>query len=171
MAAPIYTQKEVDDLLAMPKVVQWDSRGRRGWDTHRERESITIQVIVEGDEDIRFSIEAFRNTELGEFSLILKGQIGARPLEGLCRYDIHDGPHRNHKDFWPPDEIADGKPHVHKYREKAIRQGLTWHSYAEILPDDCASVNDLTSRFLKDCNIKFQDKEPHQDLFGFMNDE
>jgi hypothetical protein len=172
MAAPIYSQIEADAVLALPKRIEhaaWEKR-KTGRPTDYET-SVTVAAIPEINGDgIEFCIEIRTNELTEDISVILTMRIGKRPLEGLCRYDIHDSDHDNPRWFTPA-TIAAGEFHSHLYSERSVQEFDRW--------DKCASPLDLSphgspaqlrqrlwGRFLDDMRIKFSDSETFDGLFG-----
>ncbi len=174
MAAPLYSQIEADALIAMPKRIEhaaWEKR-KTGRPTDYEESTIVVAIPEVYDEKIVFAIEIRKNDLFDALSITLKGRIGKRPPEGLCRYDIHDNAHDN-PPWFLPSFVNAGEFHRHVYQERSVQEFDRWDKCAQPLdlsPD--GSPQQLHARlwwrFVGDLKIKFSDTETFGGLFGLI---
>lgn len=172
MAAPIFTQHEADGLIKAKK-----SAIHEAWITkQQDRQNSIHSVVLEGETDDEFSIPLkisfYHNRAIGSTNILLEARMAGRPWEGICRYDIHDSPHKNLREWMhPPDFIGAGVPHRHLYSERADRELGSWHARAEILDSTaCSSPERLLGTFMKDMKFSFTDPQSHQSLFNWINE-
>jgi hypothetical protein len=171
MTAPIFTQQEADRLFAIRKIAVHDAWTER----RRNRENSERSVVLAGETDeanpVPLSVVFHRDAGIGSTNICLEARLPGRPWEGVCRYDIHDLPHRNTLAWMhPPDMIESGMPHRHRYSERAEREIGVWHARAELLDADrCSTPEKLLGAFLVDLNFHFTDTQTHQALFDWVN--
>ena len=172
MAAPIFTQQEANGLIRSQKVAVHEA-----WTTkQQDRQNSIHSVVLEGETDdessIPLRISFYQNQAIGSTNIILEAKMTGRPWEGICRYDIHDSPHKNLCGWMhPPEYIEPGIPHRHIYSERAERELGSWHARAEILDStECSSPERLLGTFMRDMKFHFTDKQSHQSLFSWINE-
>jgi len=171
MAAPIYTQQQIDRMLKIPKSVPYDAwenrfEGRQSTDELRDR--FKARPIDETDLT-EFTIEICRCSVRHEASFTLFGRLLEYPEHPICRYEIQLCRHRNLK--WFPPRIVDPRMlHKHVYSERAIREGWPWDKCAEPIGQNRKNlsleqaIGRLTPVFLENLKIEIHDSEV-QDLF------
>lgn len=167
MATSIYTQVEIDQMLATPKDIELDAWEDRTQDRKRSPNSVAIEVSARDRDDMDFNIAIVRSPRIGSESITLIGKILGRDRRAIARYDIHDAAHKN-PPWFDPGFIGPRQPHRHLYNERALKEDREWHACAEPLdlPDDAQR---LLGKLLDDLNIRFSDSKTNTQLFGFMN--
>jgi hypothetical protein len=131
VAAPIFNQLEVEQLLEMPKHAAHDA-----WeDRHNGRNEMQARVPVTPDDKsafVQFEVEAYKCPEKNEASFTLIAKSVGRPEQAICRYEIHIGRHKNLR-WMSPVFVGSKIPHKHIYNEKAVRDDWPWDQCAEPL--------------------------------------
>lgn len=175
MAAPVFLQREVAELLRVRKDLDYEAwHTRRSGRSGSQRCAVMTGVIAPGEIgnseiEVSFELEVHRHHATGSHNILLKAKVPPRPMEGLVRYDLHDGAHENPKWCRPPEIIQPQTPHRHVYSERGERERDTWDCCAEILDIENPSGEKLLSAFLDDLNIHFTDNNSPNDLFEWMN--
>jgi hypothetical protein len=173
MAAPIYSQAQVDRMIRTSKFVEqdaWQNRsdGRQSTIEQRDR----IKAAPKDDTNLtEFWIESCRCPGRCEASFTLIGKLLEYPEHPLCRYDFQISKHTNPK-WFSPYVIGPRVPHRHVYNEKAIREGWTWDKCAEPIHQKKRTysleqaINLLAPIFLNDLRIEIYDPDTIGALFG-----
>ncbi|GEM_PF-3528994 len=171
MAAPIFTQHEADHLITVKKNAILDAWSEKTTDRQNSIES----AVLEGESDeatpVPVRVIFHRKLDVGSTNITLEAMLPGRPMAALCRYDIHDSPHLNKKQWMrPPDLIPPSAPHRHIYSERSEREIGVWDARAELLdPKRCSSRERLLGAFLSDMRFHFTDNESQQELFEWIN--
>jgi hypothetical protein len=174
MAKVTYAQNEADWLIGLTKFADFEGDIFSGIST-RKTEGKWLSFEAHPEQNLRpsarFMVRTEFNLAIGAYCIVLEGAIGTRPLEGICRYDVHDSIHPNNcRCCAPPPQIWPGDFHVHRYNECTIRRGNHWDKCATLLQ---IADNDLFDRrvrgmigqFVDDMHIKFTDPIQNRLLF------
>lgn len=184
MAAPLYTQDEVEWALGVRKVASLsevtrsdesgnqlpEKRFRRSRSGSPHFEKRTTILACPDEPRARFEMEEARNSLANEIWITLHLKLGSKPSSPMCRYDIQTGGHRN-PDWFSPSFVPSQVPHRHIYNVRAIEQFARWDKCAEILDLDLVGTSierdhrSLRGRFVRDLNIHFEDSETANQLF------
>jgi hypothetical protein len=164
MAAPIYSQEQVQRMLLVPKIVshdEWENRfaGRQSPDEQRDRIKASP---ADADDLTEFWIEICRCAVRSEASFTMAAKLLEYPEHALCRYEVQLGSHTNPKWFTP--HFVDRRAlHKHIYNERAIREGFTWDKCAEPVKQPKRklsfqqAIDHLTPIFLEELRIEIHD--------------
>jgi hypothetical protein len=174
MAAPIYSQSEVDSLVAMAKRIPDDdvlqprtpAQKRKARRRINEFEEVSFMRCEPAEplRSVALEVELCHNKRNDAISITLYAQIAPRPIRPICRYDVHDVPHEN-PPWFPPPLIEPGQFHQHLYSERAIREidEEAWCACAAPLDvglggSPQTQLARLRKRFLADLHIAFDDR-------------
>src|SRR5690349_10259152 len=126
MATPSYTQFEVNWLIGLNKVAAYEGEIYEVFTRYRPGySSAAFEAIpmLEMKPPVRFKIRTEANLAIGAYCIVLEASIGDRPMEGICRYDVHDSLHLNNcRCCGPPPQIQPGEFHQHCYNECTVKR-------------------------------------------------
>jgi len=176
VAAPHFEDDEVDQILQTPKLVPWED-----WNVDkRSRESnagvskrcVRLAAPDMPGASLIMEVEHRARGRATEHLITLHAGIPPRPPHPVCRYDIQNAPHRDHRCCGVERFVPPRHPHRHVYSPRCVEQmdGPAWDNCTELLPDDVHSGDLLWFRFLQDLRITFSSTDAHQDLLGFIKD-
>jgi hypothetical protein len=168
MAASIYTQRQIDAMIAEPKHVPfdaWDHRwdGRESGDEHR----IRVKVFPDNKASLtEYVVECCKCAARGEASFTLFGRLLGYPEHSVCRYERQLCRHNNPR-WFPPSVIGSNVLHRHVYNERAVTEDWPWDKCAEplkiVVPKRKLSlqqaIDRLTPEFLKDIKLEVHDPQ------------
>lgn len=172
-ASPI-TDEQVSEALDVAKHIPFESEAWEGalttWDGKPAK-----KIIVEPEKPLTWAQGMFilvRDVPEHEAAMVGLSVILTPKLKPMiCRYDYHDGIHRN-----PPwcdiSEINMGQFHRHVYNVRAFKELNRWDACAEPinqpknenLPPQRRLAH-LKSRFVEDLEIEFLDKHGARLIF------
>lgn len=172
-----YSQDEADWMISLPKIGRHEgeiydvvTRYRPGYSSKAfEAETVDAQKPP-----VRFKIRTEANMAIGAYCIVLEGSIGDRPMEGLCRYDVHDSVHKNNcRCCDPPPQIMFGQFHQHRYNECTIKRGNVWDKCATLISIDEAmfkrQIRQLIGKFIDDMKLTFSDSATIGSIFETGN--
>lgn len=168
MATSIYTQDEVELMLATPKTMELDAWEGRTTDRKGSPRSVVLSVEAVDRNDMEFWVEFVKGEWNDSTHVTLKGRIMGRDPRALVRYDLHDGSHDNPS--WCGSVFTGSRvPHRHVYSEESLVNDRLWDACAYPLDDLEDNRLKLVGRFIDDMNIRFVDSNTNTQLFDFMN--
>lgn len=171
MLASPFTDAQIQKILEVPKFWPIEATVRKitgqggiaakEVDLECDELSVGTKLLVEyRDADRRISP-----------LIALKVLLTRRHKEMICRYDVHNGMHRNPK-WYTPQLVNSRQFHRHVFNERAYRETGVWDQCGDFiiqpqhpLPPQRYSEF-LRHRFITDLNIKFTDKTGALALFG-----
>lgn len=172
MAEPVFSQAEIDALLAVEKVAPYESQFYAVLDT-RFPGVKPYQIDVRAAapfEGVILKVRIVSNLRARAFSTSLYAQFPGRSTEGVCRYDVHPTAHPNKPRCDWIGTIPRGGFHIHRYGETAVRVGYDWDDCARPLEVDDgpfeSRVRWMVGRFIDDVRIRFDDHSKYESLFG-----
>ena len=173
-AVDIYTQAEVDMMLALPKFAEYEAQ--MYWASSRRQTGLLTADFVAHPEDpttgITYRVEVAKNERIESFNILLQGKIDDHPMEGLCRYNVHNSMHENEcANCGPPPAILPTEFHVHRYNEACVRKGHVWDSCATLLTVSggdtfLEDTRILTETFVRNMMITFRDSVALAWIYG-----
>lgn len=173
MAAPLFTQHEIERLIALPKHAlrdEWEGRWavRHGTDTN-------VRIVAhpdDPDESMEFHIERQDRPSREEVSVRLSVKMPGRGRVQLCRYDIQVSRHTNRKKWFTPRYVSARAPHKHVYNVRAVKEGTPSDWDVCAIPLDiggAGSQQQLVERllrvFIDDIALSFYDSPAQQQMF------
>lgn len=169
-----YLETEVDWMISLDKIAMYEGeifdvlgRYRPGFSS----KAFEAETVAPQNPPVRFKIRTEANLSVGAYCIVLEGSIGNRPIEGLCRYDVHDSIHSNNcRCCDPPPQIFPGQFHAHRYNECTVRRGNNWDKCAALLsidddPNFKRQIRQLIGDFIEDMKLKFSDSGTLGTLF------
>lgn len=177
VSASAYTQDEIDWMLSLEKIAKYEgemfevySRYRPGYSC----KAFDAETKLELNPAVLFKVRTEANLSIGAYCIVLEGSIGDRPLEGICRFDVHDSVHNNNcKCCSPPPQIFPGQFHEHRYNECTINRGNSWDKCGTLLAVDDAEfrrqIRQLIGDFIDRMKLTFSDSGTLTSLFESGN--
>lgn len=158
MPAPLFTEDEIRQLIAVKKHVEFEGRQKRL--PNREGKPKVYQLSSEELPKVGFFVEQERQIPGCHFTLSVK-MDDARPVQAIVRYDIQPMAHIN------PDGsvMQPNVPHRHVYSPEMVSRFGAWDKIAEPVSLKKNMGDSLWPQFLIDLNIHFSDTDTQ--LFSF----
>ena len=171
MADPVFTQAQVEGLMAVKKVAPFESQFYAAVDI-RSRLLKPVEIRMQAEEpfeSVELWVRIMNVPRIGAFAISLAARLANGRREFLCRYDLHDSPHPNKPRCDDPGEIPSGVFHVHLYRPDLVAVGYDWDDCGEPRPLDGQShaeqARNIMGQFLKELRVEFEDRSKYNDLF------
>jgi hypothetical protein len=177
MAIAEYSQAEADWMIALEKIAKYEaeiyevhSRYRPGYSS----KAFEAETKIEQRPAVSFKVRTEANISVGAYCIVLEGSIGERPMEGLCRFDVHDTAHNNNCICCaPPPQIFPGQFHVHRYNECTINRGNNWDKCGSLLTvvdsEFKKQIRQLIGNFIDEMKLTFSDSDTVLSIFESGN--
>lgn len=175
--AAIYSQKEADLILKLPKQIDrddWENRATpRGRNEEERRVNVSCSFVDPTQcPDTKLTVTIKVKDSDDTMSLMLLAKIGKRPEQPMCRYEIQNAEHAN-PPWYPPPVVEFGEYHKHVYNVRAYEEFFgDWDKCADVLgrpkknSSPASELNALKEMFLRQLNIEIIDRDAASSIWS-----